>query len=281
MIRENIYSRSNLVDYESIKLPVYIREVGNKIYENGDVQDAPNHGQVFFEMLWCSKGVGEIYLYKEPFLVKSNDIFFYYPKEQHYFHSLSDGWQLYWLTFDGPAAYAFFSAYQYPRKIHSNAEFPYKCFEEIYNTIGSDDPLIFRGMLSKLCYLLALAGADSSYEGNLACLGHQLLLENISNPLLTVNYLAKCLNVHRTTLEAAFKSDLVFSPGAEIKRRRNILAQDLLRHTHLTIAEISQRCGFYDTSSFCRFFQKSNSVSPMQYRKTLKTSQAKEERVEG
>ncbi|NMA40811.1 MAG: AraC family transcriptional regulator [Lentisphaerae bacterium] len=269
-MHEKKYARRSLVDYESIRLPVYIREVGYKTYEDGDIQDAPPQRHSFFEMLWCSKGVGEIHLYKEPFLIKSNDVFFYFPKERHYFVSLSDGWQLYWLTFDGPAAYSFFTAYQYPRKMHSKAEFPYQCFEEIMNTIGSNDPLIFRGMLSKLCNLLALAGADFSYESNyLARVGHQLLLENISNPLLTVNYLAQRLRVHRTTFEAAFKSGIGFTPGSEIRHRRNLLAQELLRHTHLTINEISQRCGFNDTSSFCRFFQKHNKVSPLQYRKTL------------
>jgi len=47
-MHEKKYARRSLVDYESIRLPVYIREVGYKTYEDGDIQDAPPQRHSFF-----------------------------------------------------------------------------------------------------------------------------------------------------------------------------------------------------------------------------------------
>ena len=57
-------------------------------------------------------------------------------------------------------------------------------------------------------------------------------------------------------------------------------AERLLRYTSLSVREISLRCGFPGESSFCRFFQTRNHMTPIQFRlQNRNRSAAKEDSV--
>ena len=65
---------------------------------------------------------------------------------------------------------------------------------------------------------------------------------------------------------AQFRKELNRTPSKAIRDRRIALAERLLRYTNLNVREISRRCGFPEESSFCRFFQTRNHMTPIQFR---------------
>lgn len=59
------------------RLPVYLRSAGYKKLESGTLESSPELHSPFFEIIWCKRGVGEVFLYNEAFSLLANDIFFY------------------------------------------------------------------------------------------------------------------------------------------------------------------------------------------------------------
>jgi AraC-like DNA-binding protein len=54
-----------------------------------------------------------------------------------------------------------------------------------------------------------------------------------------------------------------------ILKTRIILAQDMLSKEKLSVAEISERCGFSSISYFCRVFKNETGKTPLEYRRHL------------
>ena len=252
-------------------LPVSIRSFGIEKLSSGDQYESTELHSPFFEMVWCKQNVGDIVLFGERFTLAENDVFCYYPNEKHLLRALSDNWEIYWLTFDGPLASSFWSSYGYPRKMHVSKPFPQALFDRIKQEIGSTDPEVFRNTLSLLCQLFSLLGeGDSFSEAGLVPRALELIRENLHNEELNVNFLADQLNTHRSTLVAQFRKELNRTPSKAIRDRRISLAERLLRYTALNVREISRRCGFPGESSFCRFFQTRNHMTPVQFRQQNK-----------
>lgn len=271
MNQYTIYTRGSKELYNTTKLPVYLRSCGRKSLDNDHWENAPELRNPFFEMIWCARGIGEAILYRESFLLEPDDIFFFHPNERHVLHSLSDGWELYWVAFDGPNAVAFFDGYGYPRKMHSTEPFPKELFDEIRHKIGDLSPVTSRSMLALLCQLLALAGGADKSESDPVLQALELIRKNLANPELNVNFLADQLQIHRSTLVDLFKKQLNRLPGQVIRDHRIQCAETLLRGSMLPVKEIGKRSGIPDESSFCRFFQHYCQMTPMQYRIKEKT----------
>ena len=267
MKRNRIYTRSNYEGTMPYPLPVSIRSFGIKNFVRGERDENTELHSPFFEIIWCKQNVGDIILFEEKFTLAENDVFCYCPHEKHSLHALSENWEIYWLTFDGPLAASFWSSYGYPRKMHVSKPFPQALFDRIKQEIGSTDPEVFRNTLSLLCELFSLLGGGDSFpEAGLVPRALELIRDNLHNAELNVNFLAEQLNTHRSTLVAQFRKELNRTPSKAIRDRRIALAERLLRCTNLNVREISRRCGFPEESSFCRFFQTRNHMTPIQFR---------------
>ena len=263
-----IYTRVNPESRETpFPLPVYVRSIGYKNMEKGYRERATELHSPFFEMIWCTHGIGEVILFQEAFQLFPNDVFFYYPNERHSFHALSEQWEVRWIAFDGPAATVFFEGYGYSRKMHAAGPCPLDLFEEIQTKIGDPSPVVFRSMPALLCRLLALAGGTAKTESDPVRNALEIIRENLTNPDLNVNFLADRLGIHRSTPVELFKTHLGTRPGQAIRNRRFHVAEAFLRGSNLPIREIAKRCGIPDVSSFCRFFQEKSGFTPTQYRR--------------
>ncbi|HEY7773021.1 MAG TPA: helix-turn-helix transcriptional regulator, partial [Marinagarivorans sp.] len=61
------------------------------------------------------------------------------------------------------------------------------------------------------------------------------------------------------------------SPLQYVQNKRMSIAEDLLRTSNITIAEIANLSGFQDPQHFSRLFKKLYNVSPRQYRVTVRS----------
>lgn len=84
---------------------------------------------------------------------------------------------------------------------------------------------------------------------------------------ISVSDAAEHLHMNSNYFSKLFKSKIGMSPADYLHSLRNERALQLLIHTDMSIAEISEAVGFSDPFYFSRWFKKINHCSPASYRK--------------
>ena len=94
------------------------------------------------------------------------------------------------------------------------------------------------------------------------------LVENISNPNLSMEELSTHFGYNADHLRRVFKGEYGVSPMEYLwEGRLNRASELLLNMSQYSIEEIANLCGFTDRFYFSRFFKKRKSVSPSDYRR--------------
>lgn len=87
-----------------------------------------------------------------------------------------------------------------------------------------------------------------------------------SSQKLYIDELAKRAKMSRSTFLRYFKKVSGYTPVSFQNLCRITLAKRLLCHTNKTISEITQDCGFFDSSHFIRTFTSHESITPSDFR---------------
>lgn len=93
----------------------------------------------------------------------------------------------------------------------------------------------------------------------------EFVLNNIENENLSVNDLAKHLNVSRFTLIRKFKKVNNSTPNFYIQKIRLEKAKELIKNKVASVTEIAFKVGFSSTTYFSYSFKKEFGVSPKEY----------------
>ncbi|MGA0845681.1 MAG: helix-turn-helix domain-containing protein [Luteolibacter sp.] len=128
------------------------------------------------------------------------------------------------------------------------------------------------GLLAR--WAMQLRGGDGNPVGAaLPSRGHaelwqrmQVQLESLAPEDLRVGPLAAKLGVSERHLRQKFQQEAGLSLGAYLRNYRIRRAIGLLASTRLSLAEISDRCGYRSTSSFHRAFAKATGMKPAEFR---------------
>jgi AraC-like DNA-binding protein/mannose-6-phosphate isomerase-like protein (cupin superfamily) len=94
----------------------------------------------------------------------------------------------------------------------------------------------------------------------------QLILQHLSHPQLSVNWIGRSLQGSPDYLSRLFRETMGKTLAAYITERRLIRARDLLASSSLNISQISQACGYDDPSYFTRVFRRETGLAPRHYR---------------
>jgi len=92
------------------------------------------------------------------------------------------------------------------------------------------------------------------------------IVAHLEQPL-SVATMARRAQLSDSRFSKAFKGRFGAPPHQVLIRLRVQRAQDLLRHTHLTLERIAQRCGFADVHHFAKTFASRVGESPGAYRR--------------
>ncbi|MDD6203520.1 MAG: AraC family transcriptional regulator [Firmicutes bacterium] len=84
---------------------------------------------------------------------------------------------------------------------------------------------------------------------------------------LSLEALGAAVYISPSALCRSFESVVGMPPMQYLHQLRLQKARELLQSTALPLSEISQLCGFYDASHFCRRFKAQNGIPPREYRK--------------
>lgn len=98
----------------------------------------------------------------------------------------------------------------------------------------------------------------------------RLIKENYASSL-SIPELSQKAGLSQRQLERLFKQRFRISPREYLIRLRILIAADQLTQTRKTITQIAIDCGFYDHSSFTRYFKRHMSCLPLAYRKRYAT----------
>lgn len=83
---------------------------------------------------------------------------------------------------------------------------------------------------------------------------------------LTIQTIASSANISRSEAGRCFQKYCRFSPVQYLVKCRIDHAKHLLRSTSLSVKEITEQCGFQDSSYFIKAFRKYVQMTPLQYR---------------
>ena len=86
----------------------------------------------------------------------------------------------------------------------------------------------------------------------------------------SIGYLADKLGVSRRTLDRRFKTATGTSVRAYWQKNKMRLAQELLGETDLPVGEVAWRVGYQDGGYFSYLFRREISITPHEYRKTVR-----------
>ncbi len=106
---------------------------------------------------------------------------------------------------------------------------------------------------------------QSSHHDEVVLEAQLWLQENLSGSI-SIAALADHLGLSNRTLNRRFRSATGLSPLAYLQRLRMAEARDLLRHSNLSVSEISWQVGLNDTSYFSKLFREQAGMSPLKYR---------------
>ena len=118
---------------------------------------------------------------------------------------------------------------------------------------------------------LALAGGAKGGPGWLFALSDKQISAAIASmhdkPAhgWTVEALAQCAGMSRSTFARKFKEKVGASPVDYLTRWRMLLAGDRMDHASDSISEIAQSLGYESASAFTKAFKRSMGCSPRQY----------------
>ncbi len=107
-----------------------------------------------------------------------------------------------------------------------------------------------------------ISNADEQFIQKL----NEMILENIENPDLDVNFVADRMAMSRATLYNKLKLLTDVSIGDYINKFRMAKALQLLANKDLTILEVSERAGFSNQRYFSTVFKQTYGKTPSQYR---------------
>jgi transcriptional regulator GlxA family with amidase domain len=93
----------------------------------------------------------------------------------------------------------------------------------------------------------------------------QLISADLSKKI-SVPFLAQCCELTRSHFSRSFKRSTGMSPQDWIRNQRILQAKELIKHSELTLTQISAECGFCDQAHFSHMFTKTEGTNPALWR---------------
>jgi TolB-like protein/AraC-like DNA-binding protein len=100
---------------------------------------------------------------------------------------------------------------------------------------------------------------------------NQLIANSFNNSDFSSDSVCLELGVSRSQLYRLLKEEFQLSPSIYIRKRKLLIAKELLATTELKIAEVAYHIGMDSPQNFTKYFTKEYGISPTEFRKNLPT----------
>lgn len=95
----------------------------------------------------------------------------------------------------------------------------------------------------------------------------EIILENLSNPNMTIKWLASQLYINENYLSRLFKDETGVTPNKYIMKQRMLTAKQYLDQNYSNLQQIALEVGFSDPFYFSKCFKKEFGIAPSKYLK--------------
>ena len=224
--------------------------------------------------LFVEKGTGYVQVDGRRRTVGENSVFLLDCYQPHIYGS-EEGWEIYWLLFDGTQAQAYFRTLcpisnclvmtpPDPRSVR-------RSLVRIYN-LFHDRGKVSESMVNKYTVSLLTdfftgspATADRGESVSEELLSY--IAENLEQPL-TLTDLARRASLSPYHFTRQFKKETGYTPHEYIIFARVNAAKYYLKTTSLPAKAITHKCGFSSEAAFCTTFKRVVGVTPLEYRRS-------------
>lgn len=208
------------------------------------------------------------------FELEGGKAFLIRPGEISYYRADSENpWSYAWVAFEGEEVQKLLECYypnlKYPVCDIENISAARTAFDELLEIFGK----MHTQHVRSLGYFYLIMGSlaipskeidvpekETYYKKAVA-----FIQRNYSYPI-QIHEVANYVGIDRTYLYRIFASQTGRSPKEYLSQYRLSKAKEMLCDTNYRITEIAYSCGYHDSSSFCRHFQKEEKMSPLEYR---------------
>lgn len=152
---------------------------------------------------------------------------------------------------------------------------PSDAVEEVRDLIDEEELVYWRGPVQRFAASMRLAawlftmvgGEQTQRSHDLVQRCDDLIALRYPSPLTTVAEIARELGVSAAYLTRRYRARRSCAPGEALRRERMARAKRMLASTDRSLAEIVERVGYGDTTSFIRAFKQVVGMPPQQWRR--------------
>lgn len=245
---------------------LHVRSAGH--YVTGPGWNDGHARKEFLELFWCIRGEGEFHLDGKSWTLKPGEVCFYFPGDIHDLVRRTPVWEYYWLTIDGDNLPDLIDRFRLLRESRYAGSCPVDLFETLMAELRtcSRRGEFCAGAEAYKILSLAMAGADS-VNRELCDAFQKLVRETISDPDLSIEWISRELQVHRSILHRIVSRQFGCSPQEFLISCRIQAALRLLYETRKRIKEIAEATGFRDQNYLTKTFLHRLGKTPTELRK--------------
>ncbi len=196
-------------------------------------------------------------------------IHYFYPEE------MDEPWEFIWFSFAGEAALKMLAEmineYGYVYRFEQSAGYYLELLKygNLKNNLAQlnavEGSRLVQGVLHGL--LDKMVSTRTEQEFSISTKAQQLIIRNLENPQLSVDFLARKFHLSRAHFSRIFYRDSGMHPDDFIRRHRLLLACSLLKNSSMSCKEIADRLCFANSGNFSRSFQANLGMSPLKFRR--------------
>ncbi len=217
----------------------------------------------FIELFWCKKGKLEFKTGKDMWHLNAGEVCFYLPGDIHDIRELTDEWEMYWMSLDGPYMDWLIQAFELSHEPRQAGACPTELFSQLNSLISgatlTDEYLA--GVCAFEILTRAVMGETLKYSQDVQEF-MRLVENNYSNPACDINELCRKLNIHRSTLFRKTLSELGETPLNYLNSRRIQKAIELLQQRTYKLEQIAEMTGFNSAKYFTKVFRRTLRILP-------------------
>jgi AraC-like DNA-binding protein len=230
------------------------------------------HKRNHFLLSFIEEGSASFSIEGKEITLHKNCFYVMHPKsEMSYVADPNSPWSIAWIILQGNKIEEILNSLGLTRETPyvylENIEKAKRILSELYEKTGKSTVSSGMKSLSLLYDLFSLLSKEKAPKE----LGHAekgaAFMQAHFSEGIRVSDVAKYLHMNSNYFSKLFKSKTGMSPADYLHSLRNERALQLLVHTDMSIAEISEAIGFSDPFYFSRWFKKINRCSPVSRRK--------------
>ncbi|KOO47476.1 AraC family transcriptional regulator [Priestia koreensis] len=259
-------------------LPLYVSSVGH-----WDHQTEITRGNEFMDYQWiqCVKGSGIVEVDGKVLRIDENEGFLLLPEVPHAYYPLTDGWEVWWLSFAGQTAGEMMGHFKLGQSMKITLTDPQRLIEKMeimlteLETHHRLDQRVSSEMLYGLLVHLHMDYTQPSYKRNPYLEQLQPVITYINDRYyepVSLQDLATVLGVTVQHTCLLFQKGLHVRPFEYIARVRIQKAKEkLIQDPTLSVQEVGQQIGYESPSHFGKVFKQHEHMTPATFRKLYRS----------